>query len=121
MKNILENGSAWPLKKLGESKRETDMKEALSFGNHKGAVRNPIFLRKLIEKYVVHGYGLVPLSNIYWIPGVLLAPMNIMTQNTIDEHVRIVEKDRLTHDQSYKWGLWNIGEQQGGQGRPSTL
>ena len=29
--------------------------------------------------------------------------MNIMTQNTIDEHGRIVEKDRLTHNQSYKW------------------
>ena len=30
--------------------------------------------------------------------------MNIMTQNTIDEHGRIVEKDRLTHDQSYQLG-----------------
>ena len=30
--------------------------------------------------------------------------MNIMTQNTIDEHGGIVEKDRLNHDQSYKWG-----------------
>ena len=81
------------------------MKEDLSFRNHKGAVRNPILLRKLIEKDVVHGYGLVLyLSNIDRIPGVILAPMNIMTQNTIYEYVRIVEKDRLTHDQSYKWG-----------------
>ena len=30
--------------------------------------------------------------------------MNIMRQNTIDEHGRTIEKDRLTHDQSYKWG-----------------
>ena len=37
MKNILEDGSAWPLEKLEESKIETDMKEALSFENHKGA------------------------------------------------------------------------------------
>ena len=81
------------------------MKEALSFGNHKGAVRNPFFLRKLIEKDVFHGYVLVlPLSKIDRIPGVLLAPMNIMTQNTVDENGRTVEKDRLTHDQSYKWG-----------------
>ena len=29
--------------------------------------------------------------------------MNIMTQNKIDEHGRIVEKDRLTHDKIYKW------------------
>ena len=28
--------------------------------------------------------------------------MNIMKQNTIDEHGRIIEKDRLTHDQIYK-------------------
>ena len=103
MRNILENGSAWSLGELEEGNRATDMKEALSFGNHKGAMRNPIFLSKLIEKDVVHGYGLViPLSKIDQIPGVLLAPMNIMTQNTIDEHERIFEKDRLTHDQSYK-------------------
>ena len=38
------------------------------------------------------------------VPGILLAPMNIMTQNTIDEHGRIIDKDRLTHDQIYKWG-----------------
>ena len=30
--------------------------------------------------------------------------MNVMKQHSIDECVRIVEKDRLTHDQSYKWG-----------------
>ena len=59
IKNILENGSLWPLEELEQIKRETDMKEALYFGNHKGAVRNPILLRKLIEKDVVHGYGLV--------------------------------------------------------------
>ena len=32
-----------------------------------------------------------------------MAPMNIQLQNTIDEHGNIVQKDRLTHDQSYKW------------------
>ena len=58
---------------------------------------------KLIEKYVVHGYGLIlPLRKIDQIPGVLLAPMNIMTQNKINEHGGIVENDRLTNDQSYK-------------------
>jgi hypothetical protein len=28
-----------------------------------------------------------------------------MKQNTIDKHGRIIEKYRLTHNQSYKWGL----------------
>ena len=51
------------------------MKEALSFGNHKGAVRNLILPKNWIEKDIVHGYGLVlPLSKIDEIPGVLLAP-----------------------------------------------
>jgi hypothetical protein len=39
------------------------------------------------------------------IHGALLAPMNIQKQNTINEHGRIIEKDGLTHDQSYKWPL----------------
>ena len=51
------------------------MKEAISFENYKGAMRNPISLKKMIEKYVVHGYGLVlPLIKIDRIPGVFLAP-----------------------------------------------
>ena len=29
--------------------------------------------------------------------------MNIQKQNTIDEHGRIIKKDCLTHNQSYKW------------------
>jgi len=33
-----------------------------------------------------------------------MAPMNIMEQNTIDEFRRVVPKDILTHDQSWKWG-----------------
>ena len=93
----------WPLEELKESKRATDMKKDLSFENHKGAVRNPILLKKLIEKDVVHGHEFfLPLRKIDPIPGVLLAPMNIMTQNTIDENGRIVEKDRLTQYQGYK-------------------
>ena len=101
MRKILENGSAWPLEELEESKRATDIKETLYFGNYKGAVRNRIFISKLIEKDVVLGYELVLcFGKIDQIPGVLLAPMNIMTQNTIDEHGGTVEKDRLTHNQS---------------------
>ena len=81
------------------------MEEAIAFENHKGAKRNPVLQRSLVEKDVTRGYGLVlPLKKVHKIPGLLLAPMNIMTQNTIDEHGRIIEKDRSTHDQSFKWG-----------------
>ncbi len=32
-----------------------------------------------------------------------MVPMSIMAQNTIEELGQIVPKDRLTHDQSWKW------------------
>ena len=111
MRKILENGSAWPLEEVEEIKRATDTKEDLSFGKHKGAVRNPVLIRKLIEKDVVHGSGLVlNLSKIDQVPGVLLAPMNIMTQNTIDEHRKIVENERLNPRSKLQMGIWKIGE-----------
>jgi len=90
---------------LDSKSRAEDVTEALEFGNHKGASEKPELLKQLIAKDIKHGYGLVlPLSKITRIPKLLLAPMNIMNQNTIDEFGRIVGKDRLTHDQSYKWG-----------------
>jgi hypothetical protein len=44
-----------------------------------------------------------PLNKIKKIPGVLLAPLNIQLQKTINERGKIIPKDRLTHDQSWKW------------------
>ena len=44
--------------------------------------------------------------------------MNIMEQNTIDEFRRVVPKDRLTHDQSWKWGFWYIRQQQSSKRAP---
>ena len=81
------------------------MQEALEFGNHKGAKQNPELLLELVSKDVKHGYAVTfPLSKAVSIQGISLAPMNIMHQNSIDETGRIVEKDRLTHDQSFKFG-----------------
>ena len=105
MKSILKSGSDWPLDDLSPKMKLRDLREAKTFGNHKGAESDPVLLRNLIEGDVIHGYALVlPLDKIDRIPGVLLAPMNIMKQNTIDEYGSIIEKDRLTHDQSYIWG-----------------
>ena len=105
MNRILENGSNWPLSELANDARASDLEEALTFGNHKGAEEKPDLLRKLVEKDITHGYGLVlPLKKVRRIPGLLMAPMNIQKQDTIDETGRIVNKDRLTHDQSYEWG-----------------
>jgi hypothetical protein len=53
-------------------------------------------------KDITYGFGLtIPLSAVHAIQGALLAPMNIMKQNTINEQGQIIPKDRLTHNQSY--------------------
>ena len=105
MENLLNNGSKWPMEDLDKELKASDLEEAIEFGNHKGATEKADLLRDLVKNDVTHGYGLVlPLDKLPQIPGVLMAPMNIQKQNTINEHGRIIEKDRLTHDQSYKWG-----------------
>ena len=93
MKSILKHGSCWSLKELPLPDRLKDLEKALVFGNLKGAESNPVILKDLVKKDVTYGYGLVlPLDKIKRIPGALLAPMNVMKQNSIDEYGRIVEK-----------------------------
>ena len=69
-----------------------------------GGGMNADNLRSLINDDVIHGYSLpLPLSKIHLLPGALLAPMNIVTQDTIDEKGNIIPKFRLIHDQSFKF------------------
>jgi hypothetical protein len=100
--SLLTHGSNWPLSDIDEEGRQKDITEALAFGNHKRATENPDLLTSLIMEDVTHGFMLpLPLDKITRLQGALLAPMNIATQDTIDEHGNIIPKDRLTHDQSY--------------------
>jgi hypothetical protein len=93
---------------LNKEERQKDVDQALQFGNHKGASLNEEKLRTMISDKVSHGYILpLPLSKITIVPGILLAPLNIQRQNTIDEEGNIIEKDRLTHDQSFKFSSSN--------------
>jgi hypothetical protein len=53
---------------------------------------------------VKHRYALpLPLGKIKRIPGICMAPLNIQPPWTINECGEIIKKDRLTHDQSFKW------------------
>ena len=102
MKENLNTGVIFPLEKLDEETRLLDFVTALERGNHKGAQKKPDLLRELISKDMIHGYGLpLPLSMLIRIPSTVLAPMNIMAQNTINEFGQIIAKDRLTHNQSF--------------------
>ncbi len=104
MERLLSKGSWWPLKEISKKDRVADLQEALKFGNHKGATSKLELLRELITADVTHAYGLVILlDKIECIPGACLAPMNIMHQFTLDASGDIVDKERLTHDQSFKW------------------
>ncbi len=100
MTQILCNGSKWPLEPLAEDRQCADVAEALAFGNHKGASLQSKLLKKLVSKDVHYGYCLpLPPAKATKIPNILIAPMNIQKQNTIDKYSRIVPKDCLTHDQ----------------------
>jgi hypothetical protein len=82
-----------------------DIGKAIEYENHKDATNNPVPLRELVEKDVKYSYCiLLPLQKAKLIPDLLFNPMNIQNQNTIDETSKIVDKERLTHNQSYKWG-----------------
>jgi hypothetical protein len=103
---LLNKGSSWPLDAISNLDQQEDVKVALTFGNHKGAKNNHELLESLVNSNVVHGFALalpLPLPKIENIKGTLLPPLNIQVQHSIDKTGRIVNKDRLTHDQSYKW------------------
>jgi hypothetical protein len=96
----------WPLdlKPLDKKRQSEEVNKALTFGNHKGASLQPKLFQKLVSRDVHFGNCLpLPLSKAQNIPGILIGPMNIQKQNTINELGWIVEKDCLTHNQSYKW------------------
>lgn len=91
MKSILSNGSVWPLELIDDNDQKADVDAAITFGNHKGAVLRRDELIKLVSKDVLFGYALpLPLRIAKKLPGLLIAPMNIMDQNSIDECGRIV-------------------------------
>jgi hypothetical protein len=102
---ILCDRSNWPLETLSNESRIDNLNKEIEFGNHKGTKINWNLLTELVAKDVKFRYALpFPLSKVSFIPGVVMAPMNIMHQDTIDETGRIVDKKRLTHNQSFKFG-----------------
>ncbi len=105
MKRILTDGLHWPLEELNKNQQMADVDKAIKFGNHKGATNNPVPLQELVEKDVKCNYCIpLHLQKAKLISNLLFAPMNIRHQNTIDKMGKIVNKERLTHDQSHKWG-----------------
>jgi hypothetical protein len=104
MMTLLTDSLTWPLSPIDKHDRLLDIDDALAFGNHKGANQQPELLQELINADVTRGFALpLPLYKIKKIPGVLLAPLNIQLQKTINERGEIIPKNRMTHDQSWAW------------------
>jgi hypothetical protein len=104
MEHLLIEGSKWPLTEISESNRIVDLSDALQFGNHKGASQKPDLLNKLISDDIRYGYGhVIPRGKISHLPNACVAPMNILKQFTLNSGGEIVNKERLTNDQSFKW------------------
>jgi hypothetical protein len=69
----------------------------------------PDLLLQLMSKDVHFGYcPPLPLKKAKKTPDILIAPMNIQQQNTINEYGRIIPSDRQTHNQSFKWSLGTL-------------
>ncbi len=96
----------WPLDELDDFQKFQDLMEALTLGNLKGAYSQPDLLQSLFENDVTHGFCLViPLFLVSLIPGALIAPMNVMEQNTIDKQATsFLKRDSRMTNHSH--GVW---------------
>ena len=104
LENLLIFGSQWQRAEIPKEDRIANLHEALNFGNHKGASSQPEILTKLVSGNIIHGYAVpLPLGKITHLPGICMAPLNIQPQWTINACGKIVPKERMTHDQSFKW------------------
>lgn len=102
MKQILTKGAIFPLDPIDETTRKIDLTEALQMGNHKGAIKQPQVLENLMADDVQRGFSLpIPVERVIELDHAVMAPQNVARQNSIDETGKIIEKDRLTHDQSW--------------------
>jgi hypothetical protein len=104
MKTVLSKGSVWPLSTLNNSDQLKDIDNTLRIGNHKEVNQQQELLLKLVKDNIIRGFALaLPLDKIEKISGILLAPLNIQCQKTINECGEIIPQNRLTHGQSCKW------------------
>jgi hypothetical protein len=102
MKQILTKGAIFPLDPINETTQKINLAEALKMENHKGTIKQPQVLENLMADDIQWGFSLpVPLERVIELDHAFMAPQNFAWQNSIDETGKIIEKDRLTHDQSW--------------------
>jgi hypothetical protein len=102
----LSNGIKYPLERITCHARRRSIQQAIDRGNHKSARDQPETLVELLASDVHSGFALVPLPTraIFKIPDAVLASVGIANQLTISDDGEVISKDRLTHDQAFKFG-----------------
>ena len=85
IQSALTNGVTYPLQRITCHERRRDIKEAIQRGNHKSAKDRPEILVDLLSSDVRSGFALpIPIYSVYQIPDLVLAPLGIASQSSID-------------------------------------
>jgi hypothetical protein len=104
MERTLLEGATMPLEPISEKDRLQLLQTAQEYGNHKSARRDSTALLKILEGEVEKGWQLpLPINTIGTIPHLLLGPLGLVKQMTIDERGNPKPKFRVTHDQSFQY------------------
>jgi hypothetical protein len=99
---MLVSGCDYVLLPLTEADRLEDIRANMMRGNHQSATQHAERIQQMMESEVTNGWQLIlPLVAIFLLPGAVLGPLGIVSQDTISELGEIVPKWRLTHDQSF--------------------
>ena len=97
----ISQGSQFPLHPIEEQLRQEDLDAAISYGNHKSTTDSTAFITNM-ESEIKKGWALpLPPPFARELPGAEVAPHGIVPQHTINELGEIINKERVTHDQSY--------------------
>lgn len=103
VRSYLTKGVRYPLAPLDETERVADLLSNFERGNHKSAVKNAERLGLMLSAEVERGWQLLlPRNAVLELPGAVLAPMGLVEQDSINELGEIIQKWRLTHDQSFE-------------------
>ena len=99
----MKYGVEFPLSKTFREDKLKDVLEALDFRNHKGVKKLKPFFEQNLDDDIRHGFSLpIPLNQVRKLKNALLAPMHVIKQDTINERGEIIDKKRITHNQSKK-------------------
>ena len=82
---------------------------ALDRGNHKLVESSPDLIKSLVTDDVSHGHQVrIPIDAIKLISNAVLEPCAIAHQYTINTLRERIEKDHLTHDQTFGFSEKNL-------------